>query len=56
MKWFKVFTVIGLMAFGAVESSAAVSQAERNALMALYNSTDGENWYNNDNWGGWRSM
>ncbi|GAA4820803.1 hypothetical protein GCM10011365_23210 [Marinicella pacifica] len=29
---------------------AAVPQAERNALVALYNSTDGANWSDNTNW------
>ncbi len=30
---------------------AQVPQIERDALMALYNSTDGANWVENDNWG-----
>ena len=29
---------------------AQVPQSERNALIALYNATDGPNWYNNSNW------
>jgi hypothetical protein len=30
--------------------AANVPQAERDALMALYNGTDGVNWINNTNW------
>ena len=26
------------------------AETDREALVALYNATDGENWYNNDNW------
>jgi hypothetical protein len=33
-----------------VELKGAVSQAERNALIAFYNATDGQNWVNADNW------
>lgn len=32
-------------------TTAQVPQLERDALMALYNSTDGPNWVNNTNWG-----
>lgn len=31
--------------------NAQVPQIERDALMALYNSTDGPNWVDNTNWG-----
>ncbi len=36
-----------------INSSAfgAVTAVERDALVALYNSTDGASWTNNDNWG-----
>ncbi|NMH85961.1 leucine-rich repeat domain-containing protein [Flavivirga algicola] len=32
-------------------NTCGVSQTERDALMALYNATDGANWTNNTNWG-----
>ncbi len=31
--------------------TAQVPQIERDAIMALYNSTDGANWTDNTNWG-----
>jgi Leucine-rich repeat (LRR) protein len=36
--------------FNAVSVHAAIPAAERNALIALYNSTDGDNWKNNSGW------
>ncbi|WP_026450266.1 T9SS type A sorting domain-containing protein [Aequorivita capsosiphonis] len=35
---------------------AQVPQLERDALMALYNSTNGQNWVNNTNWGSGESV
>lgn len=50
LKWFlAVFFVLVLFKTG---SFAAISQAEHDALMDLYNSTGGANWYNKTNWGG----
>ena len=31
-------------------ANAQIPTAERDALIALYNSTDGANWSNNSNW------
>ncbi|MGK0447463.1 MAG: hypothetical protein ACJA2M_001237, partial [Polaribacter sp.] len=36
--------------FLAVSITAQVSQVERQALIDLYNATDGDNWTNNSNW------
>ena len=36
--------------FLAVSITAQVSQTERQALIDLYNATDGANWTNNTNW------
>ncbi len=34
----------------AVQGNGGIPPIERNALEALYNSTNGENWWNNDGW------
>jgi preprotein translocase subunit SecY len=50
LKWFlALFFVLVLFQMG---SFAAISQSEHDALMDLYNSTNGSGWYNNTNWGG----
>ncbi|MDO5981448.1 leucine-rich repeat domain-containing protein [Flavivirga spongiicola] len=36
---------------GVTADTCVVSTTERDALMALYNATDGANWTNNTNWG-----
>jgi len=44
-----VFFYISLFVFYS-NSLACVPPEERQALIDFYNSTGGENWYNNDNW------
>lgn len=39
-----------LLLFAARSAAAAVSQAEHDALVAIYNSTGGSNWTSHDNW------
>ena len=34
----------------STEEAEATPETDREALIALYNATDGENWYQNDNW------
>ena len=49
-----IFVTIGLLAGLAVSAqttSESEMSKEREALMALYEMTDGANWTNNDNWG-----
>ena len=49
MRW----TIIVCMLIGMLPATiqAAIPLAEREALLALYESTDGPNWINNDGWG-----
>ena len=47
----KKLILINFTIFWATTLIAQVSQIERDALMALYNSTDGANWVDNTNWG-----
>lgn len=44
--WLSVFLLPGQLAAGG----AAIPEAERAALVALYNATDGDNWVDNTNW------
>ena len=39
-----------LVSLAGLSVDAAIPESERNALIALYNSTDGSNWDNNDGW------
>ena len=39
-----------LMMFPAIDSMAGLPASEKAALVALYNSTDGDNWTNNEGW------
>jgi hypothetical protein len=52
MKNWRVVVVAFLAAgfFGAGTAVAQIPQVERDALMALYNATDGDNWTVNTNW------
>ena len=43
----KLFFLFALISFTI---TAQISQAERQALINLYNATDGDNWINNTNW------
>jgi len=45
-----VLTVVMIVVSGASQVSAAIPTSERNALIDLYNSTDGANWVHNANW------
>lgn len=47
----KKIILLSLSVFWAITAIAQVPQTERDALMALYNSTDGPNWLDNTNWG-----
>ncbi|MDC8001809.1 T9SS type A sorting domain-containing protein [Aequorivita todarodis] len=47
----KNYILIGLALLCGTMTNAQVPQIERDALMALYNSTDGANWVDNTNWG-----
>ncbi|HTY63705.1 MAG TPA: hypothetical protein VMG30_15770 [Acidobacteriota bacterium] len=47
-----VMTVIMLSWASAVEAANPVLQSEREALLALYSSTNGASWTNNSGWGG----
>ncbi len=50
MKLLKKLSIIfGIMLVG-LSNLSAVSQEERDALVAIYDSTDGDNWNNHDNW------
>ena len=49
MKKVKIYMVLLLVAF-VFMVSADVPDMERSALVALYNSTDGDNWTDNRNW------
>lgn len=42
--------VLLVLALGAVTVTADIPQSERDALIALYNSTNGQNWNNRTNW------
>ncbi|WP_299678832.1 leucine-rich repeat domain-containing protein [uncultured Tenacibaculum sp.] len=44
----KLLLLLSLVVFWGAQGQ--VSQAEREALIALYNATDGDNWTNNTNW------
>ena len=44
--------VLGVLFLLSVPARAAIPQAERDALLALYNSTGGPLWTNHTNWGG----
>jgi hypothetical protein len=51
----KIFFAFGGIIFALLTASisqAVIPTAERNALIDLYNSTDGANWTNNTNWRG----
>lgn len=52
----KIMVIIGfvLMTFGLInnESKAAIPTAQRNALIALYNATNGNSWTDNTDWNG----
>ncbi|GAA4823198.1 hypothetical protein GCM10011365_24090 [Marinicella pacifica] len=45
----KLYVFLVALFYGFI-AQAAVPQAERDALVALYNSTDGDNWNENTNW------
>ncbi len=49
---FAIFVLLSLFTFSSISMAdqGGVSDAEYNALVALYNSTDGDNWTNNTNW------
>lgn len=47
----KKYILISLALLGGLLTNAQVPQIERDALMALYNSTEGLNWVDNANWG-----
>ena len=47
---FIFFFVIVSILFSSNRAIATISQTQREALIALYNSTDGDNWTNNDGW------
>jgi Leucine-rich repeat (LRR) protein len=47
---FKLGAVIVLLLTGAGSAVGAISNAEREALIALYKSTNGDNWTHKDNW------
>ena len=48
---FSLAIVLFCSAFGIVDNAlAAIPAIERQALIALYNSTDGDNWTNNSGW------
>ena len=48
MRTFVLVTVLVLIPMSSAD--AQIPQVERDALVALYNSTDGANWSNNTNW------
>ena len=48
--YYKISVSIILLLIGVGSSVGAIPQVEREALIALYNSTNGDNWTNNDNW------
>ncbi|ETR73624.1 MAG: leucine-rich repeat-containing protein [Candidatus Magnetoglobus multicellularis str. Araruama] len=48
--YLKHFLLIVIMLFSNADSVIAVSQTEREALIVLYDSTDGVNWEENTNW------
>ena len=50
MNFTRIILAIFLCVILAVSVDAAVPSHEREALVALYNSTDGANWENNTNW------
>ena len=50
IRWILASTLFALTLAQHVPAFAAVTQAEREALVALYNSTDGDNWSTNTNW------
>jgi hypothetical protein len=39
-----------ILGIGIEDAFSIIPAAERNALIALYNSTDGDNWTNNNGW------
>jgi hypothetical protein len=45
-----IIYLIAVLLFASWSAKAEVPQAERDALIALYNATDGDNWTNNTNW------
>jgi Leucine-rich repeat (LRR) protein len=47
----KLYLVLIIFLFSNIIWAQDVPQIEREALMALYNATDGSNWTNNTNWG-----
>ncbi|MDC8001808.1 T9SS type A sorting domain-containing protein [Aequorivita todarodis] len=47
----KKYLIPCLALLGGILTNAQVPQIERDALMTLYNSTDGANWVDNTNWG-----
>src|SRR5437868_4767306 len=49
--YFRIFPVLVLLAIGA-NAAAAIPQAERDALLALYNSSGGAQWQHNIGWNG----
>ena len=54
IRWLNVIVgavVLLVLAGGMVwDVHAAIPTSERDALIALYNSTDGDNWNDNTNW------
>ncbi len=44
-----LLALVGILGLG-IEVQAQDHAGDRQALVALYNATDGENWYNNENW------
>ena len=42
--------LLQIVLFLYIDAYAEISEGQRNALIALYNSLDGDNWQNNSNW------
>src|SRR6056297_2529550 len=47
-----IFLTVAMLMAVATLSYGAIPASEREALIALYDSTDGNNWTNNTNWKG----
>lgn len=48
MKYSKLLSLL-ILCFLGITTTAQVTQSERDALIALYNATDGDNWTDNTN-------
>ena len=50
VRWPLSVAIAASLAFASVDASAAIPVAEREALIALYDSTNGASWQSNTNW------